>query len=526
MNYYQKILKIFSFNNPSNLNYLFKKQAENCLKNIKKDKEWIKLIKEIYSFLSFYYKNWIFWYFNKKKDDDYKIDYNWSDVFFFYSMEDNYYIKTKDTITLKLIHNNKEYCFIKDRINSKKNNIIEVKEHNNNVMIYIYNVRNNKQDIDNIIKKIKTVLWNEFIIIYENEIKNNLLLKESEDYFIHKNLKSFLYKELDNYLLSKIKDIIVKQTEEQKIVIDSFWIKFKKYTKELINILSQIEEFKKTILLQKKNILKTDYIISIDKMLKKWIKKHVIINLIKDKQINEWIDLWLINKDFKKEDIINKKYLCIDTKYLNKKEKKELLSVFDNIDNELDGLLINSENLQWLINLKDEFKEKIQIVYIDPPFNTNSIWKSYKNKYNHSKWLCLIENRVSLIKDILSEDGILIIAIDEKELVNLVNLYNKIFKEKNKIWTIVTISNLAWRVSKKISQVSEYNLIYAKDIKKVSSLSIKMYWDYKNLMRTWVASDREEAYLRFYPILEKDWKLFMISDEEYIKIYDRNKKKI
>jgi len=94
-------------------------------------------------------------------------------------------------------------------------------------------------------------------------------LKESEDYFIHKNLKSFLYKELDNYLLSKIKDIIVKQTEEQKIVIDSFWIKFKKYTKELINILSQIEEFKKTILLQKKNILKTDYIISIDKMLKK-----------------------------------------------------------------------------------------------------------------------------------------------------------------------------------------------------------------------------------------------------------------
>jgi len=39
MNYYQKILKIFSFNNPSNLNYLFKKQAENCLKNIKKDKE-------------------------------------------------------------------------------------------------------------------------------------------------------------------------------------------------------------------------------------------------------------------------------------------------------------------------------------------------------------------------------------------------------------------------------------------------------------------------------------------------------
>jgi adenine-specific DNA-methyltransferase len=218
------------------------------------------------------------------------------------------------------------------------------------------------------------------------------------------------------------------------------------------------------------------------------------------------------------------KKLPIDTKYFDEEFKWKLLialSESNNLDDMLDGVLINSENYQGLNLLLNKYYEKVQTVYIDPPYNTKTSEILYKNGYKHSTWLSLIENRISLAKEFISENGIFITAIDETEVRYLMNLCDHIFSKENRIGTIVVLANPQGRVDRKLSLTSEYNLIYAKNLEKTPDLGISKEGKWTNLKRTGTNSRREERALRFYPILIKDKKIFMITDEEYSKIYDK-----
>lgn len=74
----------------------------------------------------------------------------------------------------------------------------------------------------------------------------------------------------------------------------------------------------------------------------------------------------------------------IDTKYLDEEKKFKLLSLFENIEEKLDWLLIKSENFQALKTILEKYREKIKTIYIDPPYNTWNDWFAYKDKYSHS----------------------------------------------------------------------------------------------------------------------------------------------
>ncbi len=91
---------------------------------------------------------------------------------------------------------------------------------------------------------------------------------------------------------------------------------------------------------------------------------------IKD-QIKEWQELGIVDGKFKVKDVEDKKYehLPVDTKYFKDLEI-EILSLFDDLDNQLDGWLIKSENYQALNTILPKFKEQVQTIYIDPPFNS------------------------------------------------------------------------------------------------------------------------------------------------------------
>lgn len=71
--------------------------------------------------------------------------------------------------------------------------------------------------------------------------------------------------------------------------------------------------------------------------------------------------------------------------------------MFDDLDNQLDGWLIHSENYQALNSLKNKYKETIQCVYIDPPFNTGSDFE-YVDGYQDSTWLTLMADRIIAVK--------------------------------------------------------------------------------------------------------------------------------
>ena len=218
------------------------------------------------------------------------------------------------------------------------------------------------------------------------------------------------------------------------------------------------------------------------------------------------------------------RYLPIDTKHFTKETKYQILSSFENLESLLNGELIKSDNFQALNTLMPKYQGKIDLIYIDPPYNAPASEIIYKNNFKDSTWLSMMENRLRIGKEFLKYDkGLINIAIDDIELFNLGVLCDEVFGTENHISTISVLCNPQGRVANNISKNSEFNLLYAKnstnftiDIFKTNDFSQNT-----SLIRTGTNSRREERPYRFFPILEKNCQLSMITDEEYHDIYTK-----
>ncbi len=148
-----------------------------------------------------------------------------------------------------------------------------------------------------------------------------------------------------------------------------------------------------------------------------------------------------------------------------------------NVDNGgRENILIEGDNFHSLSVLNYTHKESIDVIYIDPPYNTGNKDFIYNDKfvdiedgYRHSKWLNFMEKRLKLARNLLKEDGIIMISIDDNEYAQLKILCDKIFGENNKL----SIHHIQVRYSDKTlnekndwQPVMEYVLIYAKNSNK------------------------------------------------------------
>ena len=138
-----------------------------------------------------------------------------------------------------------------------------------------------------------------------------------------------------------------------------------------------------------------------------------------------------------------------------------------------DNILIEGDNYHALTVLNYTHQEKIDVIYIDPPYNTgNQSWK-YNNNYVeledgyfHSKWLNMMEKRLNLSKELLTEKGIIVVAIDHNELFNLGLLCDKIFGEVNRLGIVAVVHKSEGRNQEKFFGTShEYMFFYAKNKK-------------------------------------------------------------
>ena len=142
-----------------------------------------------------------------------------------------------------------------------------------------------------------------------------------------------------------------------------------------------------------------------------------------NEQIKEWQELGIVDESFRvsdvfEEDLMGKrlsekyKHLPIDTKYFKDLEL-EILSQFDDLDNSLDGWLIKSENYQALNTILPKFKEKVQTIYIDPPFNLDSSDQFlYRTNYKDANYATLLENRIRIAREWLNEKGSIFVRCD------------------------------------------------------------------------------------------------------------------
>ena len=140
-------------------------------------------------------------------------------------------------------------------------------------------------------------------------------------------------------------------------------------------------------------------------------------------------------------------------------------------NDEADNILIEGDNYHALSVLNYTHKGKIDVIYIDPPYNTGAQDWKYNNRFvdendgfKHSKWLNMMEKRLNLAKNLLSQKGIICVTIDDYEYANLKLLLDKVFSVENYLGTITIRNNPAGRsTTKEISVTHEYALFYGID---------------------------------------------------------------
>ncbi len=147
-----------------------------------------------------------------------------------------------------------------------------------------------------------------------------------------------------------------------------------------------------------------------------------------------------------------------------------------------DNLIIHGDNLKALKALLPLYAGKIKCVYIDPPYNTgNENWQYNDNVSSpmmqewlgkvvdredltrHDKWLCMLMPRLKLLRELLTDDGVVFVSIDDNEIHRLRMLLDEIFGEDNFMAQINVLVNPKGRVmSEGFAQTHEYILVYRK----------------------------------------------------------------
>jgi len=177
------------------------------------------------------------------------------------------------------------------------------------------------------------------------------------------------------------------------------------------------------------------------------------------------------------------------------------------------NLLIEGDNYHALSVLNYTHKRKIDVIYIDPPYNTGAKDWKYNNSYvdindafRHSKWLSMMDKRLRLSKGLLKNDGVLICAIDENEVNRLGLLLEEIFPEKELV-TVVIEHNPKGSPTRNFTYTHEYALfVIPRGISAIGKDPTDKE-DTRNLRRAGRASSRKERPTMFYPIYVKNGKI-------------------
>jgi adenine-specific DNA-methyltransferase len=462
--------------------YQNNEKYQQKLKEIEQIKVSEDLERDIYNhilnFFSRYYDNGDFISQRRYgKDDKYLIPYNGEEVKLYWANYDQYYVKTTEffkrylfeigdlEVNFRVVEAEEEKSNIKSP--EKKFFLLNEKrfELDNNVLNIYFDYRGltEKEEIKygkrNVQKNVNEEICNEITNFVEKEYKKNqnlLLLtkkqnqdeksiiekklchytrRNTSDYFIHKDLKSFLERELDFYIKTEVVNIEdVSKLDVSELQKYSLKIKvIKNIADKIIEFVSQIENFQKKLWEKKKFVLKTEYVITLDRLPEEFYEE-----ILKNQaQLKEWEDFSFefLPSSLRETKSRSNLKLPVDTKHFSKDFKEKLLEKLsdkDKLDDLLDGILVKSENHQALNLILGKYKEKVQTIYIDPPFNKEQDADYlYNVKYKDSTWVSLLENRLQIARNLLNDKGSIFVRCDYNGNMYVRLLMNVIFEEEN-----------------------------------------------------------------------------------------------
>jgi adenine-specific DNA-methyltransferase len=357
------------------------------------------------------------------------------------------------------------------------------------------------------------------------------------DYFIHKDLGGFLRRELDFFIknevmqLDDIEDATAQRADQYLAKIKAIRV----VAGKIITFLAELEDFQKKLWLKKKFVHETQYLIAAH-LLPAVLLQEAVENR---EQVAEWSRLAGIRDNtvslFDGEDSQwNGRY--VNTAYFDSVFVGRALQGLHDLDSMTDGVLVHSDNFQGLNLIERRFREEVDLIYIDPPYNTDASEILYKNDYRHSSWLALMADRLEIARHLMSDEAIMQVAIDDAEFSNLELLLKQQFGRSNYISTVVVVHNPKGRDQGFFATSHEYTLVVGKN--KANSTTYRLplgkaelETKYKGegddgrfrelpLKRTGSESARSDRPSMFFPFVVdlSTGTLDVVSDEEYEKI--------
>ena len=298
--------------------------------------------------------------------------------------------------------------------------------------------------------------------------------RNTSDFFIHRDLKGFLSRELDFYLKSEVLNLDEMEVAGEERA--EGWFETMRVIKSvggrIIEFLDQIENLQKMLWKKRKFITETQYCIAVG-----WIDESFYPAIAAcEAQWDEWKALFHIDeekvnlfnsgqdKNVKRIEFLKAQpTLVLDTRHFDQDFVDRLLGSFDDLDGITDGLLMHSENWQALNLLQERYREQVKCIYIDPPYNTFATKILYKNEYEHSTWISLLEGRILLSLELLRNDAITCTTVDDYEFHRMMFLMENIFGIDNHLATVAIRNNPSGRSTVTgIAINHEYGLFFSR----------------------------------------------------------------
>lgn len=360
---------------------------------------------------------------------------------------------------------------------------------------------------------------------------NKYIAKNSFDFFIHKDLKKFLMQELDFYIKNEViylQDLYGSVDNSNNLVMNVKKASvIQNIGSEIITFLAQLEDFQKALYLKKKFVTETNYCITLDKIDEKYYDE-IIANKA---QIEEWKKLFAIDvielstltpaysEPLTPEFLKANEYLVLDTAFFSEEFKEKIIADIENLDENIDGLLIHGDNFQALNLMQEKYKEQVQCVYIDPPYNTDNGDFNYKDNYKHSSWLAMMYDRFIKMKTLMNESGVLFSSIDDNETAQQKLLCNYIIGESNFLGNICRATGTSTgQDANKIASSYDECIVYKindnciingieleeKDLKRFKYIDENGNYALLQLRKTGNADKKENRPNMFYEIIAPD----------------------
>jgi len=281
------------------------------------------------------------------------------------------------------------------------------------------------------------------------------------DYFIHKDLGGFLKRELDFYIKNEVVrlDDLAALPADHLAKVQGKVKAIRAVAIPIIDFLAAIENFQKKMWLKKKLVLETNWLVTVDR-----IPAHLRdIVAANPKQWTEWEALGFKPADGDPMLLSGPKWgtreyldandkLVVDTSLFEADYptfRSELLGSDEAragesfVDSAISGTLIHGENFQVLALLSHRYRSAVDVVYIDPPYNTSENTFKYKNSYKHSSWAAMMLNRLEMTAELIARTGVIEVAIDDTETHRLRTALDELLGEENRVATIAAEVNPA-----------------------------------------------------------------------------------